>query len=256
MQLWTYEHFITLIPTVAVMIVIALILNKFIGNKPWSIRSIPLKVVAVLLFLSEVGKQVLSFKQGYNLYHIPLHVCSLFISLLPVMAFYTGKYCDRVRAIACSMCTSLMLFMTVYPNLIYSPGNIRDFFEDYFDFHTVFFHNAVIFAFILIVVLRLNNIEDGKSYTKSVIRYGTIYALLASSMAQILKENYSNFYKCNVGPINDLLISLKESIGYVPVQIAYVVVLFGLHIGFFVLSYLLYRAIDRLNVKLRGAAEQ
>lgn len=221
-----------------------------------AVRSIPLKVVAVLLFLSEVGKQVLSFRRGYDLYHIPLHVCSLFISLVPAMAFYEGKHKGKVRTIACSMCTSLMLFMTIYPNLIYGAGNIRDFFDDYFDFHTVFFHNAVIFAFILIIVLRLNNVEDGKSYLVPMLRYGTIYALLASSMAQILGENYSNFYKCNVGPINDLILSLKESFGYVPIQIGYVVILFALHIGFFAMSYYLYRAIDRLNVKLRGAAEQ
>ncbi len=256
MELWTYEHFITLVPTVAIMIVAALILNHFLKNKPWSVRSIPLKVVAVLLFLSEVGKQVFSFRRGYDLYHIPLHVCSLFISLLPAMAFYTGKYKDRVRTIACSMCTSLMLFMTIYPNIIYGAGNIRDFFTDYFDFHTVFFHNAVIFAFILIVVLRLNNVEEGKSYIKPMLRYGTIYAVLAASMAQILHENYSNFLKCNVKPINDFLIGLKESVGYVPIQIAYVLILFALHIGFFMASYYLYRAIDRLNVKLRGAAEQ
>ncbi len=50
------------------MVVVALVLNRFMGDKPWSIRSIPFKIVAVLLFISEVIKQVLSFKQGYSLY--------------------------------------------------------------------------------------------------------------------------------------------------------------------------------------------
>ncbi len=172
------------------------------------------------------------------------------------MAFYTGKYKDRVRTIACSVCTSLMLFMTFYPNIIYSAGNIKDFFEDYFDFHTVFFHNAVVFAFILIIVLRLNNTDESKSYARPMLRYCVIYSALAATMAQILKTNYSNFYKCNVGPIYDFINSLKESFGYVPIQICYVAVLFFLHIGFFMGSYYLYRAIDKLNIRLRGKAEQ
>ena len=74
MQLWTKEHFWQLIPTTVIMIVIALILNRFIGKKPLKIRMIPFQILAVLLFLSEIGKQALSFAQGYNLYHIPLHV--------------------------------------------------------------------------------------------------------------------------------------------------------------------------------------
>lgn len=256
MQLWTYEHFITLVPTVAVMIVIALILNKFIGNKPWRIRSIPFKAVAVLLFLSEVVKQILSIQQGYRLKHLPFHVCSVFISLLPAMAFYTGKYRNRVRAVTSTMCTTLVLFMAIYPNLVYGKGSINKFFTDYFAFHTVFFHSAVIFAFILIVVLRLDNFEDGKSYMKPVIRYGVIYAVIAAVMSQILKTNFSNFYECSIKPVKNLFVSLAESFGYVPVQIVYILIIGALHIGFFVLSYLLYRAIDRLNVKLRGAAEQ
>lgn len=256
MQLWTYEHFITLVPTAIIMIVVALVLNRFIGNKPWRIRAIPFKIVAVLLFLSEVVKQVLSFKQGYSLYHIPLHVCSLFISLIPAMAFYTGRYKDRVRTLACTVATSLMLFMAIYPNLIYSAGNIRDFFDDYFDFHTVFFHNAVMLEFILVVVLRLHNMDGEKNYVRSVIRYSGIYAFIAATMAQILKTNYSNFYKCNVGPIQNLIVSIKSVIGEVQGQIIYVVVLYFLHIAFFVGSYYLYVAIDKLNVRLRGRAEQ
>ena len=53
-------------------------------------------VLAVILLLLEVGKQTLSIMRGYSLYHIPLHYCSLFIFMLPVMAFYRGKHMDKV----------------------------------------------------------------------------------------------------------------------------------------------------------------
>ena len=75
MELWTKEHFWQLIPTVTIMIIIALILNRFIGKKPLRIRMIPFQVLAVLLLISEIGNQVISCSRGYNLYHIQLHVC-------------------------------------------------------------------------------------------------------------------------------------------------------------------------------------
>lgn len=255
MELWTKEHFWQLIPTVAVMIIIALVLNRFIGKKPLSIRMIPFQVLAVLLFISEIGKQVISFSRGYNLYHIPLHVCSLFIPLIPLMAFYNGKRKNAVRTIACSVTVSLMMFMAIYPNLIYGSWNITNFFNDYFDFHTVFYHNVVIFEFILIVVLRLHHVEEGK-HVRNMALLGAGFSLVAGVMSQILKTNYANFYTCNVGPVNDFVNSIKDAIGYAAGQTIYVVILGILHVLFFIGCYYLYRAIDKLNIRLRGRGEE
>ena len=254
MELWTREHFLQLIPTEIIMIIIALILNKFIGKKSLKIRMIPFQILAVILFISEVIKQYLSFKQGYDLYHIPLHVCSLFILLLPLMSFYNGKYKDAVRTITCTVTLSMVLFMVVYPNLIYGAGNITNFFGTYWDFHTVFYHNIVIFEFILIIVLRLHHVGD-KSHLKSVALMGAGFSVLAGTMSQILKTNYANFYHCNVGPVNDFVNSIKESIGYAPAQTIYVVILGILHVLFFSGCYYLYKLIDKVNIKLRGKGE-
>ena len=79
MELWTFEHFITIVPAVIVMITITWFLSKLLKNKSYEVRMIPFKILAVVLLVSEVVKQIISFLQGYDLYHIPLHVCSLFI---------------------------------------------------------------------------------------------------------------------------------------------------------------------------------
>lgn len=250
MELWTYEHFITVIPAVIVMIIITFILSRFLGKKPLHIRMIPFQVLACILFLSEVGKQVLSLIRGYDLYHLPFHVCSLFIFLIPLMAFYKGKGEDIVKTITCAVCISLFIFMTIYPNLIYSPGNIKNFFNDYFDFHTVFFHNIVLFEFILIIGLDLHSISN-KSYLKPMLIFSACYAAIAALMAQLLQTNYSNFYSCNIGPIADLIDSIKASIGYTGGQIIYVVVLFFLHIGFFTGAYYLYTVVNKLSNNIR-----
>lgn len=255
MELWTKEHFWQLVPSVIVMIIIALVLNKFIGNKPLKIRMIPFQILAVLLFISEIGKQVISFSRGYNLYHIPLHVCSLFIPLIPLMAFYNGKHREAVRTITCSVTMALMMFMAIYPNLIYGSWNITNFFNDYFDFHTVFYHNVVIFEFILIIVLRLHHIGQGK-HVRNMALLGVGFSAVAGTMSQILKTNYANFYTCNIGPINDFVNTIKDALGYTVGQTIYVIILGILHVLFFIGCYYLYRAIDKLNIRLRGRGEE
>lgn len=255
MELWTKEHFWQLVPSVIIMIIIALVLNKFIGNKPLKIRMIPFQILAVLLFISEIGKQVISFSRGYNLYHIPLHVCSLFIPLIPLMAFYNGKHREAVRTITCSVTMALMMFMAIYPNLIYGSWNITNFFNDYFDFHTVFYHNVVIFEFILIIVLRLHHIGEGK-HVRNMALLGVGFSAVAGTMSQILKTNYANFYTCNIGPINDFVNTIKDALGYTVGQTIYVIILGILHVLFFIGCYYLYRAIDKLNIRLRGRGEE
>ncbi len=255
MELWTKEHFWQLVPSVIVMIIIALVLNKFIGNKPLKIRMIPFQILAVLLFISEIGKQVISFSRGYNLYHIPLHVCSLFIPLIPLMAFYNGKHKEAVKTITCSVTMALMMFMAIYPNLIYGSWNITNFFNDYFDFHTVFYHNVVIFEFILIIVLRLHHIGEGK-HVRNMALLGVGFSAVAGTMSQILKTNYANFYTCNIGPINDFVNTIKDALGYTVGQTIYVIILGILHVLFFIGCYYLYRAIDKLNIRLRGRGEE
>ena len=60
MGLWTPEHAATLLPAVVVMIVISLLLRKWLINKSFETRMIPIKVIAVILLLLELGKQIFS----------------------------------------------------------------------------------------------------------------------------------------------------------------------------------------------------
>ena len=66
-------------------------------------------------------------------------------------------------------------------------------------------------------------------------------------MSQVLQTNFSNFYVCNVGPVNDFINTIKDSIGYVGAQTIYVVILLILHIAFFYGSYKLYTLIEKFK---------
>ena len=126
MALWTKTHALSLLPAVAVMLLLTWLLRHFLARKPLRVRMIPLQVVAAILFLIEIGKQVLSFRDGYDLYHIPLHFCSLIIFMLPLAAFYTGKGQQTIRGITAALCASITGLTLIYPDLIYSAQNVRE----------------------------------------------------------------------------------------------------------------------------------
>lgn len=245
MELWTSAHAKTLLPAIAVMIVIAAVLRLTIGKKELRIRMIPFQVLAVILFVLEIGKQVCSFAQGYDLYHLPFHFCSLFIFMLPLMAFYQGKHRQTLYGITAALCAAVTLLMLIYPSLIYGAGNIEDFFRDYFSFHSVTFHNIVVFEFILIVALGLHDPQK-KGELKAVALFMVGFCAVSATMAQLLKTNFNNFYACNVPPLESLRLTVLEVLGSVPTAILYVLIVTVVDILFVLMAYWLYRLCRRL----------
>ena len=248
MQLWEKEQIQTLLPAIGVMVVLAIILRLTLGKREEKARRIPLQIIAVILLALEVGKQTLSIIKGYDLYHIPLHYCSLFIYVLPVMAFYKGKHRQKVNAIGAGICAALTLLMLIYPGIIYSGANVREYFTNYFSFHTVTFHNLAMFAFPVILALELHTPQKGDGKAVAVFALG--FTVVAGTMAQVLKTNFANFYSCNVAPLETVRLNMQEGIGVVPTQIIYVAIVAVLHIGFTVLSYVLYSLVrNRIKQK-------
>ncbi len=239
MELWAYEHAVTVLPALAIMLIIAVTLRLTIGKKPLEVRMIPFQILSCFLVALEIGKQVMSFIDGYDLYHIPLHFCSLFIFMLPAMSFYKGKHRQTVTAVTSALCAAMFTLMLIYPNLIYSAGNIRDYFKDYFDFHTVTFHNTVMLEFLLIVFLGLYT-PNKKRDVKAVTVFTLCFCAVSAVMAQILKTNYANFYECNVPVFESLRVSAAGVIGTVATQIIYVLLVALLHVLFVYMSYWLY----------------
>jgi len=239
MELWTAEHAKTLPPAVAVMIVIAVVLRKVL-KKDENIRMIPIQILSCLLLVMEVGKQVLSLVQGYDLYCIPFHFCSLFLYVMPVMSFYKGKHRHAVFAVSTALCASVFLLMLIYPALIYGAGNIQNFFNGYFDFHTVAFHNIVMFLFILIVVLDIH-VPAPKGDNKSIIIFVLCFCAVSASMAHILKTNYANYYSCNIPVLEEVRLTIQSAIGVLPTTLLYISIVSALNVGFTLMSYQLYR---------------
>ena len=252
MELWSPEHAKTLLPAVAAMIVIAVILRAAIGKKDIKIRMIPFQIISCILLALEIGKQVVSVIKGYDLYHLPFHFCSLFIFMMPLMAFYKGKHKTAVTAISSAICMATTFLTLVYPCLIYSVWDITNFFSDYFCFHTVVFHNLVIFGLILILALDLHTPQPKE--TKAVILFTVCFCVVSATMAQLLETNFNNYYSCNIPPLEDLRLSLQGTLGYGVTQALYIAIVTVLDILFVFGSYWLYRLLRSIFTKKERVA--
>ena len=230
--------------------VIAIVLRLTLGKADRRFRIIPMQVIAVLLVVLEIGKQVVSFQHpsGYDLYSIPLHFCSIYLFSLPVMCFYKGKNREIVTAVVSAMCMGLLLFMVIYPNIIFPPADVNSFFTNYMSFHTIVFHNLVLLATVLIFALDLSfPVVKGEKRWLSLAM--VVFSATAGSMAQILKTNFANFYSCNVPPVESFRLQMQQVLGYGLAQTIYVLVLAALHILFMLTCYWLYRGIWKLTAK-------
>ena len=114
--------------------------------------------------------------------------------------------------------------MLIYPSLIYSDGNIREFFQEYLSFHTVLFHNLVVFAFVLILSLDLP-MSMGKGSVKAISIFMLVFSVVAAVMSQLLKTNYTNMYQCNIPVFEEIRLSLQPVLGYWVTQGLYVSIL-------------------------------
>lgn len=251
MGLWTKWHALSILPTQAIFLLAAIGIGLLLRNKSDKIRYIPLQVIAVIILLMEVGKQINAAKEGYDLYALPFHYCSLFLYILPIHSFYKGKYKSYTDAVSFGCLASLLLFMLVAPSVVYSGDNVQNFFGSYGDFHTVAFHNIVCFYFLLSLTL--------KSYTERKVKRDFIvlavflgaYVALATLLSHTLNVNFQNLLKCNLAALENVRVALVGAVGNLVGYTIYTVVIFVGTILFAYLAYYLTTLILSLIAKIR-----
>lgn len=241
MEFWTYEHICTVIPTFIIMLFIALMLRKLLINEPLEFRMLPIKIIAIIILILEIVKQAYSLKIGYDLYHIPLHFCSMFVYVLPLLAFYRGKLQSEIHSFACAAMTALFVGMLVMPNIIYENTRLYTFFTDFFSFHTVFFHNIVIFAFLLTITLNLHVPTGNKKEVGIIALLGAIFAATSATASHLLDTNFSTFLYTSIDFIEQTVEKLRMTIGDLETTILYTVALSILIIIFIIICNYLFR---------------
>ena len=143
--------------------------------------------------------------------------------------------------------------MLIYPNLIYSAGNIENFFnpEAFLSFHTVAFHNLALWSVMLVVALRLYE-PPKRGEGLSCLIFVLCFCAASGIMAQVLKTNYANMYRCNIPPLESLRVAVEGVVGYPVAQTIYVLCVSLATTGFFMMCFALFCLLRRLGEWLHG----
>ena len=256
MGLWTLTHLYQILPTFLILAVVAGVAAIFFNKLNKSIRYIPLQVIAIALLVLEVIKQIEAVDANgvYNLYSLPFHYCSLFLFLLPIHSFYHGKYSRFTDAATFGCLASLMLDMLIMPAGIYSDENIINYFTSFGHFHTVTFHNLVVFYFMLTIAFRLYEFNTKRDMAVMGV-FLAIYVVIAAILSYTLKVNFHNLYQCNIAFVEEFRQSVIQAIGIFGI-ILYVCIMFVLTILFAYASYFLARLVIKIVDKVRGGADK
>ena len=253
---WSQFRLITLVPVFLLIILSSYLITRLLKNKSEKAKMLPIQIVTIVLLVLEFFKQLLSIVNGYDLYHIPLHFCSLFLYFLPVAAFYKGKYKEHFRTIAATIAACLFLFMAVYPLLIYPDSDIQSipaFFagdwKSYFSLHSVIFHNVALFPFFFFSFGNLCR-HDTKRDLKVITLAFAGYAVVSATVANLFSINFNNFKSCNAPFLENVRLSLVGSMGWFG-QLIYVLIIGAGTIAVPILAYLVLKLFEKIICSTR-----
>lgn len=243
---WTKLHAITLIPSIMFFILVSLIIRKWLIKYDEKFRIIPIHIITALIFVLEIIKQTRSLILGYDLSDLPLYYCSLFVFLYPLTSLYKGKFKDSIRTLTIVSGITLFGLMMIMPNIVYSEDSIKNIFLDFDCFHTVVFHNLVLLGTALLISLNLYKINIKKDYLITTLFYVS-YCVIVPPITILLNENFNKFNYNTVTPIENIRLSLIDSLGYSFGQSMYVLLDLISTVGFSIFMYTVFMLIHKLS---------
>lgn len=180
---------------IAAIALICTVLGLLLKNKPDNIRAIPLQVIAGIIIVLEIIKQIIAIVNGYSAWTIPLHFCSLFVFFIPLAQFTKGRFQQTMKPVAFTAAMALVLLFYINPTSVIG-SSCADVFGSFSDFHTFTFHHLAILYLPLSIVLK--NYKPSKKDFLSVLLVMGVYFVVAMPLAHILDANYCNFLTSNI----------------------------------------------------------
>ncbi len=136
-----------------IMVILGVSFHFLLRTKSEKIKNAPLTVIAFLLLVLEICKQIYYiFFVEYVTYALPLHFCTLVIFVIIFAQIPSKKIVDFFKPIAFSFSGLVAFMLYISPTSLI--GNSTDnVFLNYYTFHTFTFHHLVVLYFILTLTL-------------------------------------------------------------------------------------------------------
>jgi hypothetical protein len=177
------------------IIAMAFLIKALLKGKAERARNAPFAIIAVVILLMEVAKQVWSFSlpTGYNLYYIPLQICSLFLLCYPVAAFAKGSVRDWAWCMSlCLGCSAS--FGQIFLSQILTRDYIFKLFTPeaiLFHYHTVLYHHLVVLHFLLMILLQPYKPKKEDILPTVILYMG--FMIVSCIFANLLQTNFSGY---------------------------------------------------------------
>ena len=208
--------------TLCILLIITFLLWLLLRNKGEAVQGIPFKIIALILLIGEVVKQIISIRQGYNLWHLPLHFCSTYFIWFSIAEFSKGELHLSMRNMSFVATFYLCAAMYSYPGSI--VPHCDNIFKDYFSAHSFFFHHLVILYLLLTIAFK--RYKPQKKDALVWVGCFTIYYALAFICAHTFEKNFFNIL--HSGPLTFIEpIRLKIGQVWYNIGLLFVLLFFG-----------------------------
>ena len=215
------NDFVAIYIALFVIIIMGVVLKHVLRNQNETRRQIPLMVIAGVLLVLEIVKQVYHIICGdWHTWYIPLHFCSYFLVWYAVALFTRGKI--RQTMYACSLTGGFIvsLLLLVAPRMILHSATV-DIFANFNNFHTFFYHIGVMAYWIWMLLLKVYHYETAHLKRTIVFHIGFFFVTIIG--AHVFQENFTNVLRADIAIMEDLRLSAG--------QFTYTMVLFLVGVG-------------------------
>lgn len=212
---WSDTDKIVLPVMLVAIIFIAVFLWCLLKGKNEKIRKIPLQIIAVIVIMLEISKQVYYLTTTYITYALPIHFCTLVLILMPLSQFLPKKVAEYFKSPTLVFSLIISVLIYIHPKSMIGDATAT-IFTSFPSFHTFAFHFCVVAYSIFSIALN--------DYTPRLkhcfVLCGTVafYGCYAVPLAFSLNANYVNILYSYFEPLEQF----RQSCG----QVAYDILLF------------------------------
>lgn len=190
--MYDFSGYLVLAFFFVIMLIIAVVLRNHLIDKDYKSRYNPLLVIAFLIIVLDVSKQLRGIMVGYDKTIIPLYFCSFFNLLYPLAAFSRGKVKQIAQVMASVYSFMVLMGLYLFPTMMIGDSAYT-LFTGFLKFHTFIYHHLVLLYALLSISLQLVDL-DVKDDLPALLLGALGYSVVGGISAILLKVNFHNFY--------------------------------------------------------------
>lgn len=198
---WSNSQIIVIPIALCITLALSFIICFFTRKCSKKIRLIPLITISIIVWILEIAKQIINIAEGYDLWAIPLHFCSLFLYIFPLASFAKGKLQNygSIMTIACFVAFAIIYFSNPTSVISNATDNI---FASFHSAHTFIYHQLIFLFFFILIGSKLY------TPTKLDYLYGVltivIYATISVPVAHFLDVNFCTILSSDIEFLENL----------------------------------------------------